>query len=92
MSGVRNLTEDTSKWEIFGLPLTSLMTIEKRSGSDTAVIKKALVSLNSKGFLKYEEERRKWLYEDCYSSPGPIQFFGSTCSDKSRLLMLDEGK
>lgn len=92
MCGVRNLTQQVSDWEVFGLPLTSLMTIEKRSGVDTPVIKKALVDLNSKSFLKFSEERKKWLYEDCYSSPGPIQFYGKSSQDKSRILMIDEGK
>lgn len=92
MCGVRNLTETVEKWEIFGLPLTSLMTIEKRGGVETAVIKKALVDLKSKAFLKFEEERKKWLYEDEYSSPGPIQFYGKSSNDKSRILMLDEQK
>jgi len=92
MCGVRNLTLEVEKWEIFGIPLVSLMTIEKRSGQDTPVICKALVDLNSKAFKYFEHERSKWELEDFYKSPGPIQFHGPNSKDRSMILMLDESK
>jgi pyrophosphate--fructose-6-phosphate 1-phosphotransferase len=90
MAGVRNLTQDASKWEVFGLPLPSLMTIERRSGHDVAVIKKALVELDSKSFQHFAETRKKWIEEDCYMSPGPIQFFGKASQERPMVLKLDQ--
>lgn len=33
------------------------------------------VQLKSKVFLEFKEERKKWVYEDRYRNPGPIQYF-----------------
>ena len=38
------------------------------------VIKKALVELDRSPFVTLFRNRRRWADEDCYRSPGPIQF------------------
>eukprot|EP01080_Neovahlkampfia_damariscottae_P008016 gene8016-12481_t len=67
MAGIKNLTKPVDQWKIFGLPLTTLMTIEKRSGKDVPVIKKALVELDGKAFTEFKKYRDDWMIHDCYS-------------------------
>ncbi len=77
MSVVRGLSEPVDEWEVGGIPLTSLMTMEQRKGSLKPVIKKALVDLEGAAFQSFASRREVWGIEDHYRYPGPIQFFGS---------------
>lgn len=73
---VANLSQPRSKWQAYGIPLTSLMNIEKRKGVDKPVIKKSLVSLNDPAFKALEEGRKIWELKTSYVYPGAIQYFG----------------
>lgn len=76
MSCVKNLANPVQEWQIAGIPLTSMMTTEKRLGKFKAVIEKALVDLKGKPFSLLKQARERWAIEDDYACPGPIQFFG----------------
>ncbi len=76
ISSVRNLTRPAEQWVAGGIPLTSMMNMEKRHGKMKPVIKKALVELNGAPFKKFSDNRATWALEDCYVYPGPIQYFG----------------
>ncbi len=76
MASVTNLAEGNENWECGGVPLTSMMTIERRHGEDKPVIEKALVKADGKPFQTLLENRESWAHEDQYMSPGPIQYFG----------------
>jgi len=76
ISSVRDLTKPAGQWIAGGIPLTSMMNMEKRHGKLKPVIKKALVELNGAPFRKFSENRDQWALEDCYIYPGPIQYFG----------------
>jgi diphosphate-dependent phosphofructokinase len=76
MSCVYNICDSVDKWKARGLPLVSLMNMEKRSGIDKPVIKKALVDLEGKSFKDFTNNRGNWANGDDYTNPGPIQFFG----------------
>jgi len=76
ISSVRNLTAPAEKWIAGGIPLTSMMNMEKRHGKFKPVIKKALVELNGVPFKKLQAHREEWALEDCYLYPGPVQYFG----------------
>ncbi|MDR1784300.1 MAG: diphosphate--fructose-6-phosphate 1-phosphotransferase [Endomicrobium sp.] len=76
LSSVRNLVRPPKYWECGGVPLTMMMNIEKRHGSDKPVIQKALVDLNGKPFKKFMKSRDKWAVSESYVFPGPIQYFG----------------
>lgn len=73
---VDKLTESFEKWEAKAVPIVSMMHLEMRKGEEKPVIKKALVDLEGKSFKLFASKRKKWQMEDCYLSPGPIQFFG----------------
>lgn len=59
-----------------GVPITALMTIERRHGKEVPVIEKALVELTGRPFQRFTELREGWATENAYIYPGPIQYFG----------------
>eukprot|EP00768_Dysnectes_brevis_P001509 gnl/Dysnectes_brevis/1395_a1571_2906.p1 GENE.gnl/Dysnectes_brevis/1395_a1571_2906~~gnl/Dysnectes_brevis/1395_a1571_2906.p1 ORF type:complete len:552 (+),score=223.61 gnl/Dysnectes_brevis/1395_a1571_2906:37-1692(+) len=73
MASLRGLAEDISLWEPIGLPLTSMMNMEWRHGHQVAVIQKQMVALDGRPFGVAVANREKWLMEDCYEQPGPIE-------------------
>lgn len=76
ISSVKNLTKPAADWIAGGIPLTSMMNMEKRHGKFKPVIKKALVELNGAPFKKLQDNREEWAIEDCYLYPGPVQYYG----------------
>ncbi|MCH9632993.1 MAG: Pyrophosphate--fructose 6-phosphate 1-phosphotransferase [Chlamydiae bacterium] len=87
---VKGLKGRAKDWDIYGIPITSLMNIEHRHGKDKAVIKKALVETEGAHFKMLEEKRSSWLIEDHYNAPGPIQYFGDAkiCESRNHILEL----
>jgi pyrophosphate--fructose-6-phosphate 1-phosphotransferase len=77
LSSVKNLAAPSLLWKCGGIPLTNMMTIEKRNGVDKPVIQKTLVDINAKPFLKLMENQYEWTLHEDYISPGPIQYFGN---------------
>lgn len=74
MAAVRNLHHSVSEWTAMALPIESMITEEERKGVKKAVIAKALVDLKGYPFKEFSKYRDKWVEEDFYESPGPIQF------------------
>lgn len=73
---VKNLAGPISDWEVYGIPLTSMMKIEERAGKSKPVIAKAFVDLEGAPFKAFHLNRDLWALEDHYAYPGPIQYFG----------------
>ncbi len=88
MSSVRNLTKPSSEWVAGGFPITMMMNMERRSGKEKPVIKKALLDLEGKPFKALVAMRDEWARETCYTYPGPIQYFGpaEVCDQPSRTM------
>ncbi|QVL58391.1 MAG: diphosphate--fructose-6-phosphate 1-phosphotransferase [Simkaniaceae bacterium] len=78
MSAVCHLSKPPSEWEICAIPITSLMNLETRKGKEKPVIRKALVDLKGAPYKFFERNRIKWMEEDNYLFPGPIQFEGDS--------------
>jgi diphosphate-dependent phosphofructokinase len=76
LSSVRNLVAPADKWIAGGVPLVSMMNMERRHGSDKPVIKKALVELDGAPFKDFASKRGEWAESSNYRLPGPIQYFG----------------
>lgn len=55
--------------------MVTMMDVEVRKGKEVPVIKKALTELDGPLFAVYKKYRTVWDLEDCYQSPGPIQFY-----------------
>lgn len=76
IAGIRHLSEPVSAWQPIGIPIASMMTMEKRHGKEKPVIKKALVDLAAPPFDSFAANRNRWALQNEYIFPGPIQYFG----------------
>ena len=94
MSSVRNLTDKSENWIAGGIPITMMMNMERRKGQEKPVIKKALVNLNGRPYLKFASMRETIALNTRYQYPGPIQYFGppEICDRPSMTLLLEHGK
>jgi len=95
MSSVRNLTAPAAEWIAGGVPITTMMNMEKRHGAMKPVIQKALVRLDGAPFQFFKSVREDWADDKIsYIYPGPIQYYGPTevCDLPTRTLMLEQEK
>lgn len=76
IASIRNLAAPASEWIPGGIPLVSMMNIERRHGADKPVIRKALVELDGKPFRLFASQRGTWALSSDYRLPGSIQYFG----------------
>lgn len=94
MSCIRNLTGKPEEWIAGGIPIAMLMNLERRNGQMKPVIKKALVDLKGKPYLRYASMRETLGLNTLYQYPGPIQYFGppEVCDCSSITLRLEHDK
>ena len=92
LSSVRKLTLPANKWIAGGVPLTSMMNVERRHGADKPVIRKALVELDGAPFKRLVAQRGEWSLKTSFVFPGPIQYFGPTevCDTTTHTLRLEQ--
>ncbi len=92
MSSVRNLTAPADQWIAGGVPITSMMNMEKRQGHLKPVIQKALVELDGAPYKYFVSKRGEWAYNTLFVYPGPIQYFGPTevCDLTTETLKLEK--
>lgn len=90
MSCVQNLREPVEKWTIAGIPIVPMMNLEERKGSVKPVVKKALVGVQDIAYIHFQQQRDKWILNDDYLCPGPIQFFGPKEITDSLTITLGE--
>ncbi|MDR0670008.1 MAG: diphosphate--fructose-6-phosphate 1-phosphotransferase [Treponema sp.] len=76
LSSVRNLSAPAREWIAGGVPLTMMMNMEHRHGSQKPVIRKALVDLEGEPFKVFAQNRDAWALATGYRYPGAIQYFG----------------
>jgi pyrophosphate--fructose-6-phosphate 1-phosphotransferase len=76
IASIKDANLSVDQWQPQGVPLTSMMNIERRHGHDSPVIKKALVDLEGRPFARFVDSREAWAVATDYISPGPIQYFG----------------
>ena len=94
LSSVKNLAAPASEWKAGGVPLVSMMNIERRHGSDKPVIRKALVELDGAPFKAFAAHRGEWSISSDFRVPGPMQYFGSPeVTDRpTETLLLEKGR
>ncbi len=87
------LAGPAGKWEMGGVPVTSMLTLEARKGELKPVIRKALVELDGAPFKAFAASRETWKTEDAFLFPGPAQYFGPSevCDAITRTLALESG-
>ena len=90
-ANVLNLTKPSDEWVAGGVPVTMMLNMEIRKGKAAPVIKKALVDLDGKPFKKLAERREEWAFEDGFTFPGPIQYFGppEVCDQPTKTLQFE---
>ncbi len=91
MASVKNTVANADEWMAGGVPITTMMNIEKRNGKLKPVIRKALVDLNGAPFRELVSHREEWALNTCFVYPGPIQYFGPSevCDRPTRTLQLE---
>jgi pyrophosphate--fructose-6-phosphate 1-phosphotransferase len=91
LTSVRNLTAPADKWIAGGVPLTMMMNLERRHGSQKPVIKKALVALDGAPFKTLAAARDTWAVKTSFVFPGAIQYYGPAelCDQPTRTLQLE---
>ena len=87
MAAITDLHLPTTQWKVGGVPIISMMNMELRRGKEKAVIKKALVDLDGEPMKAFEAVRDSWKMNDCYRSPGPIQFKGHEWADAATITL-----
>ena len=94
LSTITNLSKPASEWNAGGMPITKMMNLEQRHGTQKPVIRKALVDLNGKPFRYFEKRRAEWAEKTCYKYPGAIQYYGpsSVADITTRTLALEKGE
>lgn len=94
ISSVGNLAEPADKWRAGGIPLTMMMNLERRHGSEKPVIRKALVELDSTPFKEFASKRKEWAKRTSFLSPGAIQYYGpdEVCNQPTLTLKLEAAR
>lgn len=94
MATVRNTIAPHDEWKAGGVPLSSLLNMERRNGEMKPVIRKALVDLNGRPFKELLMHRDEWSKETSFVYPGPIQYWGPSevCDRTTQTLALEHGK
>jgi pyrophosphate--fructose-6-phosphate 1-phosphotransferase len=94
ISNVKNLVASADKWIAGGIPLTMMMNIEHRHGTEKPVIKKALVELDGKPFKTFTTARDVWAVKTSFIFPGAIQYYGPSeiCDQPTKTLKLEKSR
>jgi len=92
MATVRNLIGSSGDWIPGGIPLSRMMHLERRHGTDVPVIQKALVDLEGPAFRELAAYRDGWSKKTSFSFPGPVQYFGpqDVCDRTTLTLQLEQ--
>lgn len=92
LSSVRNLHLPADEWVAGGVPLTMMMNLERRHGSEKPVIRKALVELDGEPFKGFAAARSEWAADTCYRYPGAIQYYGppEVCERPTETLLFEK--
>jgi len=92
IGAVRNMHKPVREWELLGVPLISMMTIERRKGKDKPVIRKKLVELDGAVFKYFTQERGVWAMQDSYPPRSQLRYLlGVFDQLPTRTLLLEQG-
>ena len=94
LSKVSNISRPADEWIAGGMPITKMMNIERRNGTDKPVIRKALVELDGAPFKYFAAHRDEWAVKTSFVYPGAIQYFGpaEVCDRPTITLALEKGQ
>ncbi|XP_078443373.1 pyrophosphate--fructose 6-phosphate 1-phosphotransferase subunit alpha-like [Wolffia australiana] len=96
MATVTNLKNHASKWRCGAAPLTAMMSVKRWSrGSGASSIGKPAINpvkvdLNGKAYELLNQNAAKFLSDDIYRNPGPLQFSGPSADSKTITLCVED--
>jgi pyrophosphate--fructose-6-phosphate 1-phosphotransferase len=96
MATVTNLKNPVSKWRCGAVPITAMMTVKRWSQNpgSTAFGKPAIhpatVDLKGKSYGLLRQNASRFLLEDIYRNPGPLQFDGTGADSKTLTLCVED--
>ncbi|KAK9748454.1 hypothetical protein RND81_02G058600 [Saponaria officinalis] len=96
LATVTNLKNPVNKWKCGAAPLTAMMSVKRYSrGPGTLSIGKptihpAIVDLNGKAYELLRQNATRFLLEDIYRNPGPLQFDGPGADAKAVSLCVED--
>ncbi|KAK8934905.1 Pyrophosphate--fructose 6-phosphate 1-phosphotransferase subunit alpha [Platanthera zijinensis] len=96
MATVTNLKHDVSQWRAGGAPFTAMMTVQRiLRGPGSALVGKpsihpVAVDLKGKPYELLLRDSERFLMDDLYANPGPIQYKGPGCDKKTISLSVED--
>ncbi|XP_022880541.1 pyrophosphate--fructose 6-phosphate 1-phosphotransferase subunit alpha-like [Olea europaea var. sylvestris] len=96
MATVTNLKNPVNKWRCGAAPITSMMTVKRYGrGHGAATLGKpalhpAAVDLKGKSYGLLRQNATKFLMDDVYRNPGPLQFEGPGADSKPVTLCVED--
>ncbi|XP_062029731.1 pyrophosphate--fructose 6-phosphate 1-phosphotransferase subunit alpha [Rosa rugosa] len=97
MATITNLKNPLNKWRCGAAPLTAMMTVKRWSqnpGSTASIGKPgifpATVDLKGKAYELLRKNATKFLLDDIYRNPGPLQFEGPGADSKAVTLCVED--
>ncbi|KAL0432817.1 UNVERIFIED_CONTAM: Pyrophosphate--fructose 6-phosphate 1-phosphotransferase subunit alpha [Sesamum latifolium] len=96
MATVTNLKNPVNKWKCGAAPITAMMTVKRygRGHGASALGKPALhpatVDLKGKAYELLRQNGIKFLMDDVYRNPGPLQFDGPGADAKAVSLCVED--
>ncbi|KAL2499197.1 Pyrophosphate--fructose 6-phosphate 1-phosphotransferase subunit alpha 2 [Abeliophyllum distichum] len=96
MATVTNLKNPVNKWRCGAAPITAMMTVKRygRGQGASSLGKPALhpatVDLKGKAYELLRQNATKFLMDDSYRNPGPIQFDGPGADAKALILCVED--
>lgn len=96
MATVTNLKNPVNKWKCGATPITAMMTVKRYGrGPGTLSLGKpalhpATVDLKGKAYGLLRQNATKFLMDDVYRNPGPLQYDGPGADAKSVTLCVED--
>ncbi|XP_057975605.1 pyrophosphate--fructose 6-phosphate 1-phosphotransferase subunit alpha [Malania oleifera] len=97
MATVTNLKNPVNKWRCGAAPLTAMMTVNRWSrgpGASSLIGKPAIhpapVDLRGKAYELLRQNATKFLMDDLYRNPGPLQFDGPGADVRAVSLCVED--
>ncbi|OMP04033.1 hypothetical protein CCACVL1_02208, partial [Corchorus capsularis] len=96
MATVTNLKNPVNKWKCGAAPITAMMTVKRWSENSNALsigkpaIHPATVDLKGKAYELLRQNATRFLLDDIYRNPGPLQFDGPGADAKAVTLSVED--
>ncbi|KAM7517402.1 hypothetical protein LguiA_006985 [Lonicera macranthoides] len=96
MATVTNLKSPVNKWRCGAAPITAMMTVKRYGHGNGAssigkpAVHPATVDLKGKSYELLRQNATKFLMDDVYRNPGPLQFDGPGADSKAVTLCVED--